>query len=334
MTVEQRMAELGRFVDAHPVDIERALVEVESMVTQQRTRRWAGAALVAAAVVAAVVWGAVSLDWFTRSSEPIPVDQPVPTVVTSPDTDPATPGELTGTSWVLESFTDGGEQVPAAAESTLTFAPGGAGGVSTGCTPYRLVWEQDDAALSLSVDARAAGGAACDDPEVAAQEATLLDLLPQVASAEQTDDTLVLLDTDGSPLLRYGAALTDLSGTSWSATGLAALTGDTPPGGLETGDVIATITIDFTDDGTVAGFTGCRDYTGTWAADPDSATLAVTEVTTQGQDCAGESATVETRYLRELGAVAGFFIEGSTLNLKQGPAIDAETLIRYTRDTS
>lgn len=333
MTVEERLAELGRFVDAHAVDTERALVEVEAMVTHQRTRRWAGAALVAAAVVAAVVWGAVSLDWFTRSSEPIPVDQPVPTVVTSPDTEPGAVGPLTGTSWVLESFTVGGAQAPATAESTLTFAPGGVGGVSTGCTRYRLVWEQDGAAFTLTVDARSTGGGSCSDPTVAAQEAALLDLLPQIAAAGQADDTLVLLDTDGTSLLRYRAALTDLAGTSWSATGLAALTDDTPPGGLDTGDVISTITIDFTDNGTVAGFTGCRDYTGTWASDPNTRTLAVTDLTIQGQDCSGEAATVETRYLRDLGTVAGFFVEGNTLNLKRGPAIDDETLIRYTLDT-
>lgn len=333
MTVEQRMAELGRFVDAHPVDTERALVEVETMVTQQRTRRWAGAALVAAAVVAAVVWGAVSLDWFTRSSEPIPVDQPVPTVVTSPDADPATPGELTGTSWVLESFTIGGERVPAAAESTLTFAPGGVGGGSTGCNRYRLVWEQDAASLTLTVDTRAASSATCSDPTVAAQETALLDLLPQVTAAERADDRLVLLDTVGSTLLRYTAAPTDLAGTSWSATGLVALTG-APPGGLDTGGVVSTITIEFAADGRVSGFSGCRDYTGGWESDPDTRTLTVNDVTTQGQDCTGGPATVETRYLRELGAVGGFFVEGSTLNLKRDPAIDADTLIRYTLDGS
>lgn len=302
----------------------------------KRGRRWAWGALVGAAVVAGGVWGMVSLDWFARSDVPVPVDQPVPVpaVVTSPDLDPGGAGTLAGTSWVLESFAVDGAQVPAAAVSTLTFAEGGTGGGSTGCARYRLAWQQDGAALMLTADARKVGARPCDSSAAAEQEAMLLDVLSHVVSADLSDGTLVLLDADGSAVLRYRAAPTDFAGSVWSATGLVALTGDTPPGGIDTGGLISTITAAFAQDGTVSGFTGCRDYTGVWESDPVARTLAVTGVTTEGQGCVGQAAALETRYLRALGAVGGFLVEGSTLDLMRSPAIDAETLIRFTSTRS
>jgi heat shock protein HslJ len=113
-------------------------------------------------------------------------------------------------------------------------------------------------------------------------------------------------------------------------TGLVALTGDTPPGGVDTGGPVSAITAAFAEEGTISGFSGCREYIGLWESDPATRALAVTGVMTQGQDCTGQAATLETRYLRTLGAVGGFVVEGSTLDLKRSPTIDAETLVRFT----
>jgi heat shock protein HslJ len=256
-------------------------------------------------------WGASEHVGGPGPGVPVPVNQPspFPTAVTSPDSDPGGSGALAGASWVLESLAVDGTRVPPAAGwATLTFASGGGGGGSTGCTRYRLAWQQDRAALMLTVDVRPTASGDCDSPSAAAQEAMLRDLLPQVAHTDQSDRTLLFLDADGSTLLRYRAALTDLAGTTWSATGLVALTGDTPPGAVDIGGPVSAITAAFAEEGTVSGFTGCREYIGLWDSDPATRALAVTGFMTQGQDCTDQAATIETRYLRTLGAVGGSLI--------------------------
>lgn len=333
MPVDDRLHEMVRLVDARPVDTEAAYRKVEAMGAQQTARRRGAVALVAAAAVAATVWGATSLDVFSRSAEPTPVDQPVPTAVTTPDTQPEVVGDLTGTSWVLDSFALGGDLRTAAAESTLVFAEGGVAGGSTGCNRFRVAWQQDGAALTLDVDTPQATAIACPDQAVTDQEQAVLDLLPRVATAEVSEGALVLVDVGGSPVLTYTEAITNLAGTAWTASGLYDLTGDAV-GGLESSALISTVSAEFADDGSVSGFTGCRPYTGIWASDPSGRTLAVNDVTTQGEACTGAAGTIETRYLRELESVGGFFVEGSTLDLKRGPAIDDDTLVRYALDTS
>lgn len=59
MSVEERLAQLAASIDAHPVDAGPALMEVETMAMEQKTRRNELVAVVAAAVVviAGLVWG-------------------------------------------------------------------------------------------------------------------------------------------------------------------------------------------------------------------------------------------------------------------------------------
>lgn len=250
----------------------------------------------------------------------------------SPDaaTDEATissTDDLTGTIWDLVSFDVDGEQQPAAAESFATFAEGGVFGGSTGCNRFRGSWEQDGATLAL--DAGATTLVACADPAVNDQEQALLALFPQVAVVERADDALTLVDADGSALLTYAAGLTDLAGTEWTATGV-----NNAMGGLVSSEETSTVTAEFAEDGTVSGFTGCRDYSGTWQAGDEPGGISVTDVTTEGEDCTGEPATLETQYLRALEITGIFQVEGATLYLREGPTIDTPAQATFTRATS
>lgn len=252
-------------------------------------------------------------------------DDPGETAATATDdTTASETGDLTGTSWVLESFDTDGEATPAAAEgeSTLTFAAGGELFGSTGCNRLTGTWTQDGSAVSLETGAMTLVG--CVDPEVAAQEQALLELLPQVQSVDEGDGTLDMLDADGSTLLAYVAGLTDLAGTSWTATGV-----NNQSGAVESDEITPTATADFAADGTVTGFTGCRDFTGSWQADAD--TISVTDVTTDGAECTGDEATLEERYLAALAAASTFQLEGSTLNLRDN---SGATQVNYTLATS
>ena len=59
MSVDDRLAELAASIDAHPVDTGPALMEVQTMAMEQKTRRRVLLAVAAAAVVviAGLVWG-------------------------------------------------------------------------------------------------------------------------------------------------------------------------------------------------------------------------------------------------------------------------------------
>lgn len=236
------------------------------------------------------------------------------------DTEAGTAPDLTGSSWVLTSYsaTGGEEQTPAAAsESTLTFLADGDAAGSTGCNRFGATWTQDGSALTIEPGPVTL--MACADPAVDAQEQAVLAAFPLVASFEQSDDSLMLLDDGGADLLTYQAGTDDLAGTSWVATGI-----NNQTGGVEGTAATADVTAAFADDGTVAGFTGCRDYAGQWTAGEGE--IAVTDVSTEGEDCSGEQATLEENYLAALANAATFELEGSTLNLR---AADGATQVTF-----
>jgi heat shock protein HslJ len=232
--------------------------------------------------------------------------------------------DLTGSSWVLEAFVSDGQTVPAVdgAESTLTFVDSGDLAGSTGCNRFTGTWQQDGASVTL--DTGATTLAACIDPAVDAQEQALLTLLPQTETVERSDDMLTLLDADGAAVLTYRAGLTDLAGTSWTATGI-----NNQTGAVESSALTSTVTAEFGEDGTVSGFTGCRDYTAAWQVDAD--TISVTDLATEGSECTGDAAAIERAYLAALSAATIVQIEGSTLNLRDS---DGATQVNYTLATS
>lgn len=243
---------------------------------------------------------------------------------TTDETTAPAPADLTGTSWVLESYAADADSVPAVAgaEATLQFADDGVLFGSTGCNRFTGSWTQDGDAVVLETGATTLVG--CVDPEAAAQEQALLTLLPQAATVEQADDSLALLDADGSTLLTYTAGLADLAGTSWTATGI-----NNQTGAVESSELTPTATAVFDEDGTVSGLTGCREFTGSWQTEGD--TISVTDVTTEGDECTGDAATLEERYLAALEAASTFAIEGSTLNLRDS---EGATQVNYSLATS
>jgi len=237
----------------------------------------------------------------------------------------ATADDLAGSSWVLDSFTSSdGETVPAVdgAESTLTFVDGGDLAGSTGCNRFTGTWQQDGEAVML--DTGATTLAACLDPAVADQEQALLALLPRAETVERSDDSLTLRDADGDAVLTYSAALTDLAGTSWNATGI-----NNQTGGVESSELTPAVIAEFGADGMLSGFTGCRGYSAGWQGDAD--TISITDVATEGGECNGDEAAVEQAYLAALSAASTFQIEGSTLNLRDS---DGATQVNYTRAAS
>ena len=217
--------------------------------------------------------------------------------------------DLEGSSWVLSTLTVDGVEAPAvpAATSTLVFGPDGEVSGSTGCNRFIGEWEQDASALTISV----AGStmAACAAPELSEQEQLLLEALAQTGSARQAEETLELLDGDGTVLLSYDASLTQLGGTSWQATGV-----NNRSGGVESTALTSSVTAQFGDDGEISGFSGCRDYTGSFVASED--VIEVTDISLVGDECSGDPAALEANVVAALEASQTFTIEGATLTLR------------------
>jgi heat shock protein HslJ len=227
-----------------------------------------------------------------------------------------TVGDLTGTSWVLETLP--GDAVPEA-ESTLSFAEDAQAFGSTGCNRFTATWQQDGAALTLQLGA--VTQMAC-SPSLADQEQAVLSALADVATAEAGEQSLSLLDSSGAQLLLYAAGVSDLAGTAWTATGV-----NNQAGGVESTALTETATAEFAEDGTLGGFTGCRGFTAQWQA--SDGTISITDVTTDGPECDGDEAALEQNYLAALSNAATFAIEGSTLNLRDS---DGATQVDYARD--
>jgi hypothetical protein len=73
MLVDKRLEQLATAIDAHPVDADTALMEVENMADKQRTRHGILLTVAAAAVVVAgLVWGPGLLDSLGGESDPMP----------------------------------------------------------------------------------------------------------------------------------------------------------------------------------------------------------------------------------------------------------------------
>ena len=103
-----------------------------------------------------------------------------------------------------------------------------------------------------------------------------------------------------------GALVPDLAGTGWVLEVV---------GGIALVDVEPTIT--FGGDGTVAGFTGCNTFSGTYAL--DGATLSFGPLATTKMACADPTMFVESAFLAALGGVTGWSLDGDGRLALDGP---------------
>jgi heat shock protein HslJ len=222
---------------------------------------------------------------------------------------PAT--ELAGTTWNLSSYAgaDGADvaAVTSPTVASLTFGADGTWSGSTGCN--RIAGSYTQSGQDLTMAAGPMTKMACTGP-VVDQEAAIIANLPQVASFT-ADTSLVLLSSDGTALLTYAPGLTDLAGTSWTATGI--------NNGKEAVVAMAgteKATLVFGSDGQVSGSGGCNSFSGTYTTtEPDGLTfgpLAATE-----KACLdGDAMQIEQEYFAALANVTTYQLEGATLTLR------------------
>jgi heat shock protein HslJ len=151
---------------------------------------------------------------------------------------------------------------------------------------------------------------ACDPPEIMDAERIYLGAMAAVERAQREGDGLVLSGPDTE--LRYRRLEpepdAELTGTTWELDTL--LEGSDPDSAASSPMVGPRGTLVIDADGTFTGSTGCRDLTGTIAADGDGVRIASLEV---AGECDGELQTQDATIVDVLGRGPTGIVEGPTL---------------------
>jgi heat shock protein HslJ len=175
--------------------------------------------------------------------------------------------------WVAVSV--GGSPMVPGTRVTMATSPGGIGGY-TGCNWYGL--RPDSQRTLVEMTARGCRS------DIQDQERRLTMLLPRAAAGVRRGDTLVLLDSIASPLMVFvrrqptGADASRLVGTSWRLA-----TSTSPHISIDS------VLLRFSTD-SMAGFGGCREFEGTYAAREDR--LRFTYLSMRPLDCRQDRARV------------------------------------------
>jgi heat shock protein HslJ len=169
---------------------------------------------------------------------------------------------------------------------------------SAGCNRYTttVARDGDDVRISPGI---ATTLMACRD-EVMVVELAYLGALPSVRTVELVDGRLTLRG-DGAELVfePTGSARSDvpLIGTSWAVV---AIDGD--PAGHPSRGVVGTPSLRLTEDGAIAGTTGCNRFFGRYQL--DGTTLTIGPLATTRMACDGPAAAQEAALLRVLSDAA------------------------------
>lgn len=233
-----------------------------------------------------------------------------------PSTEPATP--LEGTSWLLDLQVLEVDLPDDVVPVTAIFEDGRVSG-SSGCNTYGAEYTLDGDSLTIGDVATTL--MACEPPLMAVEQA-YTKRLGDVASFEIDGDRLTLLDGDGEPVLEYAAQSGDAIVGDWNARAILVGTG------FSSVVLDTEVTATFGHDGSLAGSSGCNNYTGGYTIDGD--TIDIPPVGGTRMMCAEPEGVMEQEaaYLAALDAATTFAVSGDTLDL-----FDAKgrRVVEYTR---
>jgi len=226
---------------------------------------------------------------------------------------------LEGSEWVLIAIR--GQPPEAGTAPTLAFYAGNYLEANSGCNTLGADYATQGHALTLARIHRTEG--ACTDPDLAAQDVAFFDAWEQIAAYDATEDTLVLRDVDGAPLLEYArrrAPTVDpaLVDTEWL---LVELHGEPPLEGSR-------ITLDLRRE-SLGGLAGCNHYGGEYEVASEGA-LRLGETAITAMLCLEPEGVMdqERAYTEALRAVTGYRLQDERLVL-----VDAggEAILAYER---
>ena len=143
------------------------------------------------------------------------------------------------------------------------------------------------------------------------QESSYLKALGEIRSFAVTGDQLTLKDSSEQILLVYKAQAQDLSGTAWDVTGY-------NNGKQAVTSVLAgtALTAAFGPDGTIAGHSGCNEFSGPYSVNGNQITIGPLASTRKACSDPAGVMEQEAQYLAALQSAATYKVEGNALELR------------------
>ncbi|MBP1929070.1 heat shock protein HslJ [Methanolinea mesophila] len=259
-----------------------------------------------------------------------PVEVPTPTtqattiatataspVQTTAAPQPVTQGSLTGVTWYLVSFNrgTGSTNVLPGTEITAIFEGNTVYG-SAGCNQYQASYQGN--LNFMSIGTPSSTKMSCNSPPgIMSQENYYMSTLRGASSFTINGDILTVYDSNKNAILSYTknpgpGAPVPLTGGTWVMKSYVDYKGEifTPVAGT-------TISLEFSDDGKIAGNAGCNNYFGTYAQ-TGANSLVIRDIGSTKMACADQIMVVENSYLTMLPQLNTFYIAGNELFLSDG----------------
>lgn len=209
--------------------------------------------------------------------------------------------------WVLTELMN--QELVPGSTITIQFTSDGKTSGSAGCNRYAATYTASGSTLMISSPLAVTRMACADD--VMNQEAAYLEALSQVQTYTITGDRLTLSVAGSMSVLVFTAQSQDLAGTAWNVlsynNGKQAVT-----------SVLAgtTITVEFGEDGTVSGNSGCNSYGGTYKVTGKQ--IEIGPLASTMMYCTEPAGLMdqETQYLAALQTATAYGVEGTKLELR------------------
>jgi heat shock protein HslJ len=217
----------------------------------------------------------------------------------------AAAGTLAGTQWVLSTL--GGNTPLADTQVTLNFGEDGRVSGSDGCN--RFTGAYTESGESLTFGPLATTMMAC--PENITVQATLFGVaLQSTQSFTMTENELALMRNNGT-LATFSKLSTELAGTKWVVTNYNN-SKEAVVGVIEG----TTLTVEFSDDGSVGGNAGCNNYFGEFTQ--GDGTISIGPLASTMMLCMEPAgvADQETQFLAALQSAATYQLDGDILTLR------------------
>jgi heat shock protein HslJ len=231
----------------------------------------------------------------------------------------AAPQTLTGVTWYLIAFNEGGSalSIKPGTQITAFFDAQGKVSGSAGCNQYTASYE---ATLNgLSIGAPATTKMSCSEPAgIMNQETLYLTTLQGASGYSISGNILTVSDSGKNAILTYSTippyemTPAPMTGTMWYLNSFVDAQGQIW-GPVPTNP----ISLQFTDDGKVSGNAGCNSYSGTYTVSGNS--ISMSGFATTLMYCGDPGVMdLESTYLAVLPTMKVYKIRGNELTLSDG----------------
>lgn len=219
-------------------------------------------------------------------------------------------GGLANTSWTVRSIAGAATIEPP--RPTMTFAPDGTVSGSASCNQYSATYRTDGSSIAIG---QVSSTLMLCEGNIGRQEMAFLTSLQGATSWRQAENGNLVLGGAGEIVAGPGVAeappepapITELGRTAWTLVEM---------GG--TADFAHLVpTLEFGAEGTVSGFAGCNQFSGSYTV--TGGRLAMGPLATTKMACERPASAVEAEYVAALAAVTGWSVGADGRLTLDGP---------------